>query len=49
MKTSSNNCPFCQIIKGKISTEIIYENKNTLTFLDINSLCHEHVLVTLKK
>ncbi|PIS15137.1 hypothetical protein COT63_01505 [Candidatus Shapirobacteria bacterium CG09_land_8_20_14_0_10_38_17] len=45
----SSPCIFCQIVNGKIPAEKIYEDNNTLAFLDINPLCRGHVLVIPKK
>ncbi|MDD5331287.1 MAG: HIT family protein [Candidatus Nanoarchaeia archaeon] len=43
------DCIFCKIIKKEIPAEIIYENKTTLAFLDINPVNPGHVLVIPKK
>lgn len=40
---------FTKIIKGQISCDKIYENKDTLAFLDINPINEGHTLVITKK
>ena len=42
-------CIFCQIIKKKIPTEIIYEDKKYIVFKDINPRAPIHVLIMPKK
>ncbi len=42
-------CPFCQIIQGKIVTIKIYESKNILAVLDVNPVTRGHVLVMPKQ
>ncbi len=42
-------CIFCKIIEGKIPCNKIYENKNTLAFLDINPINKGHTLVIPKE
>ncbi len=45
------NCIFCKIIKGEIPCTKLYEDKNILTFLDINPSNEKggHTLVLPKK
>lgn len=43
------NCVFCKIIAGEISSFKVYEDKNTLAFLDINPVNPGHTLVVPKK
>lgn len=42
------DCIFCKIIKGEIPSTKIYEDKETLAFLDINPVNYGHVLVIPK-
>ena len=43
------NCIFCGIIKGKIPSVKIFEDKNFLAFLDMNPINPGHTLVIPKK
>ena len=43
-----SDCIFCKIIKGEIPCTKIYEDKNTITFLDINPVTPGHLLVVPK-
>ncbi|MCJ7719595.1 HIT family protein [Candidatus Bathyarchaeota archaeon] len=43
------NCPFCKILKGELPSSRIYEDENTLAFLDIWPQSDGHTLVILKK
>lgn len=45
----SENCIFCKIIKKEILSNIIYEDKDTFAFLDINPVNSGHTLVIPKK
>ena len=42
------DCIFCKIIKGEIGAHKVYEDKDTLAFLDINPVNIGHVLVIPK-
>lgn len=42
-------CIFCKIVTGKIPAEIIYEDKNSLAFLDINPVMTGQTVVIPKK
>ncbi|KXB06635.1 hypothetical protein AKJ51_03315 [candidate division MSBL1 archaeon SCGC-AAA382A20] len=42
-------CIFCKIAQDKIDSEKIYENENTVSFLDINPRAPGHSLVIPKK
>lgn len=44
-----NKCIFCKIIKKKIPADIIYEDENILTMLDIDDSIKGHTLVIWKK
>ena len=43
------DCIFCKIIKGEIPCDKIYEDANTIAFLDINPVNKGHTLVVPKK
>lgn len=43
------NCIFCEIAAGKAPLEILYEDENVLSFLDIKPLNIGHALVIPKK
>ena len=42
------SCIFCKIIEGKIPCHLLYEDKQTLSFLDIGPLSRGHCLVIPK-
>jgi histidine triad (HIT) family protein len=44
-----NECIFCKIINGEIPSKKVYEDNDTLAFLDINPANPGHVLVVPKK
>lgn len=44
-----NDCIFCRIIKGEIPCTKVYEDKNTMAFLDTNPAARGHTLVMHKK
>ncbi|MFP4403266.1 MAG: HIT family protein [Candidatus Woesearchaeota archaeon] len=44
-----NDCIFCKIVKGEIPCFKVYEDENTLAFLDISPANKGHVLVIPKK
>ena len=43
------SCVFCKIIAGEIPSYKVYEDENTLAFLDINPVNPGHTLVVPKK
>lgn len=43
------DCIFCKIIKGEIPSTKVYEDKNTIAFLDINPIKPGHLLVAPKE
>tara|TARA_Y100000310_G_scaffold345778_2_gene469748 strand:+ start:7154 stop:7567 length:414 start_codon:yes stop_codon:yes gene_type:complete len=43
------DCLFCKIINKEISSDIVYEDKNFIAFLDINPVNKCHTLVMPKK
>ena len=44
-----NECLFCKIVKGEIPSYKVYEDENTLAFLDINPEGLGHTSVVPKK
>jgi len=42
------NCIFCKIVKGEAHVDKIYEDKDVIAFLDLNSLTKGHTLVVPK-
>lgn len=43
------DCVFCKIVRGEISSEKIYEDENTFVFLDANPFIKGHTLIIPKK
>lgn len=43
------NCVFCKIVSGEFSSRKIYEDENTLAFLDVAKDVDGHILVVPKK
>jgi histidine triad (HIT) family protein len=43
------DCVFCDIINGKSEAEILYQNENVISFLDIRPVNYGHALVIPKK
>ena len=48
MTSSHPSCLFCKIIDGEISAAIVFENDDTLAFLDHRPLFHGHTLLVPK-
>lgn len=44
-----NDCLFCKIIDKKIPSEIIYEDREVVTFNDIQPKAPVHILIVPKK
>ena len=44
----ADSCVFCKIIKSEIPCHKIYEDENTISFLDINPIAEGHALVIPK-
>jgi histidine triad (HIT) family protein len=44
-----SECIFCRIIKGEIETNIIYEDNDIMSFLDIDPINVGHILIVPKK
>ena len=43
------DCIFCQIVAGKIPSDIIYQDKELVAFRDIHPVAPTHVLIVPKK
>ncbi len=43
------DCIFCQIVAGKIPSQVLYQDEEVLAFRDINPAAPTHVLVIPKK
>ncbi|MGM0441472.1 MAG: histidine triad nucleotide-binding protein [Elusimicrobiota bacterium] len=43
--SKNNNCIFCKIIDGKIDADVTYEDKDVVTFSDVNPQAPVHILV----
>ena len=46
---NEQDCIFCKIIKGEAPSKIVYEDDNTLAFLDIFPVSRGHTVVVPKK
>lgn len=44
-----NNCIFCKIVNKEIPCDILYEDENFLSFLDIKPVSDGHLLIIPKK
>ncbi len=42
-------CIFCQIIEGKIPSELVYESEKIVAFRDINPQAPVHILIVPRK
>jgi len=42
-------CPFCAIVSGSLDAAILYEDEDTLAFLDITAVAEGHTLVIPKR
>jgi histidine triad (HIT) family protein len=45
----SDTCLFCKIVAGEIPGEIVFQDENTIAFLDIGPLFPGHVLLAPKQ
>jgi histidine triad (HIT) family protein len=48
MEKTQENCIFCKIATKEIPSQIVYEDSETIAFLDINPNSHGHTLVIPK-
>lgn len=42
-------CTFCKIVNGELPSEIVYETKDIISFLDINPINQGHTLIVPKQ
>ncbi len=47
--SAPGECVFCKIIRGELSTALIYEDDLTLAFMDLGQVNPGHVLVATKR
>jgi histidine triad (HIT) family protein len=47
--TDDDNCVFCGIVAGTVASHAVYEDAQTLAFLDINPATRGHTLVIPKQ
>lgn len=45
----SQECVFCKIIQGHVPAYKVFEDAQTLAFLDINPVTHGHILIVPKE
>ena len=45
----TEDCIFCRIVEGEIPARVVYEDEETLAFLDANPLAPGHTLVIPKR
>lgn len=45
MKTTSNNCLFCNIAKKELPAKIVFENEYVVAFEDIRPLSPVHIII----
>ncbi|MGW0836162.1 HIT family protein [Streptomyces prunicolor] len=43
-----HSCPFCRIVAGTLDAAVLYEDEDTLAFLDITAVTQGHTLVIPK-
>ena len=43
------SCIFCQIVAGKVPSEILYQDKEVIAFRDINPQSPIHLIITPKR
>ena len=43
------DCIFCQIVAGKMPTDIVYQDEKVVAFRDINPVAPTHLLIIPKK
>jgi histidine triad (HIT) family protein len=44
-KMTNNSCLFCRIVSGEVPATIVYEDDNSVAFLDHRPLFHGHTLL----
>ena len=43
------DCVFCQIVAGKIPSDVLYQDENIMAFRDINPLAPTHLIIIPKR
>ena len=43
------DCIFCQIVAGKVPSEILYQSEEVIAFRDINPMAPTHLIIIPKK
>jgi histidine triad (HIT) family protein len=43
------NCIFCQIVSGKVPSEILYQDDQVIAFRDINPQAPKHLIIIPKR
>jgi histidine triad (HIT) family protein len=49
MNIEKENCIFCSLVKKEIPCDLVYENENFFSFLDIKPVSKGHLLIIPKK
>ena len=45
IQTMDDNCLFCRIVSGELPATVVYEDENSVAFLDHRPLFHGHTLL----
>lgn len=46
---AEDNCLFCRIVSGEVPATVVYEDENSVAFLDHRPLFHGHTLLVPRK
>ena len=46
---ANENCLFCRIVSGEVPAVVVYEDENSLAFLDHRPLFHGHMLLVPRR
>ena len=46
---TNENCLFCRIVSGEVAAIVVYEDENSLAFLDHRPLFHGHTLLVPRR
>lgn len=49
MAASVNDCIFCRIIRGEMSSNIVYQDADVIAFRDVNPVAPTHILIVLRQ
>lgn len=44
-----DNCIFCKLVKKQVPANVVFENQDVVSFLELNQSAEGHVIVILKK